>query len=321
VSPWVGAAFVLVLTGANLVGARASGATTAWLTAIPVTALVVVFFLAVGGGDAPRAAAWGRPDTAWPIAFGRAMVFVFFTYSGWNVAAYLAGEMKDPGRNLVRGLVGGTAFVTAVYLMVNVAVLWAVPPEQLAGSTTAAVQVAESRLGPTASRLVSVIVAVAILGSANVTLMAGARVYYAMALDGLAPRILARTSNAGVPAAALWIGGLWTAALTFFGRVEELYNWATLAILLLSSLAVVSLFVLRRRGVGAPAYLCTWYPVTPIVYLVASIGVAAASAVHAPRQALYGLLLVAAGFPVYAVARRTFGGTSVSVVAPPDPST
>jgi APA family basic amino acid/polyamine antiporter len=313
VSPWVGAAFVLALTGANLIGARASGRTTAWLTAIPVAALVVVFVLAVGSGDAPRAAAWGEQRAAWPIAFGRAMVFVFFTYSGWNVAAYLAGEMKDPGRNLARGLLGGAAFVTAVYLMVNVAVLWAVPPAELAGSTTAAVQVVEGRLGSTGSRLVSVIVAIAILGSANVTLMAGARVYYAMAQDGLAPRILGRTSSAGVPAAALWVGGLWTAALTFFGKVEELYGWATLAILLLSSLAVVSLFVLRRRGVGNPAYLCTWYPVTPIVYLVASIGVAAASAVHSPRQALYGILLVAAGFPAYAVAKRTFGGNAAAV--------
>jgi APA family basic amino acid/polyamine antiporter len=241
-------------------------------------------------------------------------VFVFFAYSGWNAAAYLAGEMREPGRNLARGLLGGAAAVTVVYLMVNVAVLWAVPPDELAGSTTAAVEVARRHLGAGGARLLSFVIAVAILGSANVTLMAGARVYYAMSLDGLAPRGLSRTSRAGVPAVALWVGGAWTAALTFLGSVEELYNGATLAILLLSSLAVASLFALRRRGVGSPAYRCTGYPVTPVVYLAASLGVAVASALHAPRQAFHGVLVVALGFPLYLVARRSFRRGSV---APP----
>ena len=303
---WLPPAVVLGLTWANSIGARVSGRTTAWLTAIPIAGFVALFWTVLGAGGGPATPLWGETSEPWPIAVGRAMVFVFFTYSGWNAAAYLAGEMREPGRNLARGLLGGTAVVTVVYLMVNVTVLWAVPPAELAGSTTAGVQVAEKVLGAAGARLLSVVIAAAILGSANVTLMAGARVYYAMSLDGLAPSALARTNASGVPAAALWVGGLWTAALTLFGKVDELYNWATLAILLLSSLTVVSLFVLRGRGVGSPAYRCTGYPVTPVLYLVASLGVACASALHAPRQALYGLLLVAAGFPLYALARRSF---------------
>jgi len=125
-----------------------------------------------------------------------------------------------------------------------------------------------------------------------------------MARDGLAPAFLGTANNAGVPAAALWVGGIWTALLATAGRVEVLLNWATLAILLLSSMAVVSLFVLRRRGQGEPAYRCPGYPLTPWIYLLASLAVAVASAVARPMESLYGILIVASGFPVYFLVRR-----------------
>jgi APA family basic amino acid/polyamine antiporter len=233
------------------------------------------------------------------------MIFVFFTYSGWNAAAYLAGEIRDPVRNLPWGLLWGTGFVALVYMLFNLVLLLTVPADQLAGSTTAGAQAARALLGPGAERSLALIIAIAVLGSANVTLMAGARVYYAMARDGLAPTSLGRVSEAGVPATALWVSGIWTALLATLGWVEALVNWATLAMLLLSSLAVASLFVLRRRQGAASGFRCPGYPLTPLLYLTASLGVAYASATYAPRQALYGLLLVLAGLPVYAVLRAS----------------
>jgi APA family basic amino acid/polyamine antiporter len=149
--------------------------------------------------------------------------------------------------------------------------------------------------------------------------MAGARIYYAMALDGLAPRALGQTSAGGVPGVAIWVGGVWTAFLALTGRIESLVNWATLAILLLSSLAVTSLFVARRRDLTSARvasrtngdrdsvenpYRCPGYPYTPAIYLIASLGVACASVVYDWRQALYGLLIVAAGGPLYVLVRR-----------------
>jgi basic amino acid/polyamine antiporter, APA family len=148
------------------------------------------------------------------------------------------------------------------------------------------------------------VIAVAILGSANVTLMAGARIYYAMACDNLAPSIFGRTNAAGVPAGALWISGIWTALLATLGGVEQLVYWATLAILLLSSMAVASLFVFRHRDETPPLFSCPGYPLTPLVYLLVSLGVAYASALHNWKQALYGILLVATGLPLYQIIRR-----------------
>ncbi len=297
--------FVVLMTWANTAGARVGGRTTVFLTAIPLLGLIGLFGAGLLTGRTaillPAAPGLSEP---WPKALGAAMIFVYFTYSGWNVAAYLAGEIRDPGRNLARGLLWGTAFVTAVYLTFNVVLILTVPADQLAGSTTAAAQAALALWGPGAERVLALIIAVAVLSAANVTLMAGARVYYAMAKDGLAPRALGRLNAAGVPRTALWFSGGWTALLATLGWVETLVNWATLAILLLSSMAVCALFVLRRRGGPVAAFRCPGYPWTPLLYLVASLAVACSSALYAPRQSLYGLLLVLTGLPVYALMPR-----------------
>jgi APA family basic amino acid/polyamine antiporter len=299
---------VILLTLANTAGAVAGGRTTVLFTAIPLAGLVGLFGVGLLLGSAEIH--WPEPVNSAQrtgiVAFGSAMLPVYFTYSGWNAAAYLAGEIKDPGRNLARGLLGGTALVTLLYLLINLVFLLVVPAEQLAGSTSAGADAARLLFGPRAEGLLSLFIAIAVLGSANVTLMAGARIYYAMARDGLAPAFLGRASKAGVPAAALWLGGIWTALLATAGRVEVLLNWATLAILLLSSLAVASLFVLRRRKVGSPSYRCPGYPVTPLIYLLASLGVACASALSTPLESLYGLLIVGSGVPAYFLVRRLF---------------
>ncbi len=306
---------ILALTVANAWGARTAGRATALFTALPVTGLVILFGIGLLSGTAATAegpaAAPQANVTAW--VWGAALVPVFFTYSGWNAAAYVAGEVRDPARNLARGLVLGTTLVTVFYVGMNAVLFATLPRAELAGSTTATADAARRLLGPGAERALAAMIAVAVLGSANVTLMAGARIYYAMARDGLAPRALARTSAAGVPAAAVWASGCWTALLCLTRRIEDLVNWATLAILLLSGLAVASLFVLRRRGIDESetqvrSYRCPGFPVTPIVYLVAALGVSMSSAMYDWRQAMYGVLLVAAGVPVFFVVRRMLSG-------------
>jgi len=306
---------VLALTWANAVGARWAGRTTTLLTALPLLALCMMFgyglFAGDGGGVAWPARPLAMPSSPWALALGAALVPVYFTYSGWNAAAYVAGEVRDPRRNLARALLVGTAAVTLLYLLVNV-VLLAVLGDDLAGSATPGADAARRLLGPAAERGLSLIIAVAILGSANVTLMAGARIYYAMGVDGLAPRALARAGRAGVPSVALWCGGAWAALLALFGAVQELVEWASLAIMLLSSLTAVALFVLRRRDPAGGSYRCPGYPLTPAVYLLTCLGVALSATLYDPGRSLKGVLLVAAGFPLYWLARRYLSGEPTS---------
>ena len=316
---------VLTLTAANVFGARISGRVTAWLTGLPVVALLALYgygLLAGGEGavpgtgpatpldplgalapveTTPQARPWG-----WG-ALATAMIPVYFTYTGWNAAAYLAGEIRDPGRNLTRALVAGTALVTALYLVINAILLCVVPPERMAGSTTAGGEAARLLLGEGGERLLSLVIAFAVAGTANVTLMGGSRIYFAMAEDGLAPAALRRINAQGVPGVALWCGGIWTALLTVLADVQALVNWTTLAILLLSSLTVASLFRLRRREGTSREFRCPGYPVTPWIYLLASLAVAVASSWQDPLQAARGLLLVGVGVPVYLVVRSRPG--------------
>jgi len=297
--------FVLLLTWANSGGARFAGKTTAWLTGLPVAGLLGLFAAGLIFGRAEIA--WpGRGEagtSSWPAALGIAMIPIFFSYTGWNVAAYVAGEIRDPGRNLARALVWGTGLVALLYIALNLVLLLSVPQSELIGSTTAGADAALRLLGPRAERLLALAIAVAVLGTANVTLMAGSRIYYAMALDGLAPKIMLRVNRHEAPSGALWIAGVWTAVLAAVDDVDILVSWSTLAILLLSSMTVVSLFVFRRREEPAP-FRCPGYPWVPLIYLLACLGVAVASFVESPTQSSIGLALVLAGLPVYAWLRR-----------------
>ena len=312
--PWggrlLGAGLILLLTAANAAGSRLAGKTTILLTALPLAGLAALFAVGWLTGSEPvqgPGAWWTPPAGAWLPALGAALVPIYFTYSGWNAAAYVAGEIRDPGRSLPRGLLFGTAAVIGLYVLVNLILVMAHPQGTLAGSTTAMGDTARRLLGPGAERLLSAVIALAILGSANVTLMAGARIYYAMAGDRLAPAPLARVNRAGVPGTALWASGIWTALLVLSGRFDMLVGWATLAILLLSSLTVAGLFALRRQGGAQPAYRCPGYPFTPAIDLVASLGVAVSSAFYDPPAALIGVLLVAAGVPAFYLLRRRAG--------------
>jgi APA family basic amino acid/polyamine antiporter len=303
----LGPALLLLLTVLNVTGAKVGGRTTTVLTSIPLAALVGAFVWGLATSGPDGSLSWpsqplAAPGDGWWVALGAAMVPVFFTYSGWNAAAYLAGELREPERTLPRALLWGTVCVTSLYLLVNLGLLGLLG-DGLQSTSTPGADALRRLLGTGAERLLSLIIALAILGSANVTLMAGARIYYAMAGDGLAPRALDHANRRGVPSTALWWSGLWSALLAAVAPAEMLYRWATLAILLLSSLTVVALFVLRRRDRDFDAFLCPGYPWTPLLYLVASLAVAVSSGFYDPWGALWGVLLVGSGFVVYAVWR------------------
>lgn len=300
----VAPAMILLLTAANASSVRTAGRTTVLLTALPVAVIVTGAVKGIVSSQAEGATSLGAtplPHVAW---FGAALVPIYFTYSGWNAAAYMAGEMRDARRDLGRALLVGTACVMAFYLVFNAALLASVSRESIAGSTGAATVAASRLAGPVGERLLALAVSLAVMGSANVTLMAGARIYYAMGADGLAPSAFARTNRSGVPGTALWISGAWTALLATMGGVGELVAWATLAILFLSSLAVASLFVLRRRDSESPGFDCPGYPLTPLVYIVVSLGVSVSSLLYDPRRAAVGVSVLAAGVPVYMIWRH-----------------
>ncbi|MFQ5719648.1 MAG: APC family permease [Acidobacteriota bacterium] len=308
----LGVTLLLALTAANAAGLRQAGRVTVWLTALALAGLVGLAVVGLLLADSPwmgRPRWWTPPVGSWPVAVGAALVPIYFTYSGWNAAAYVAGEIKDASRALPRGLGIGTAAVMSLYVGVNLLLVLVLPAGDLAGSTTAMEDATHVLLGTGAERVLAAVIALAILGSANVTLMAGARIYYAMGRDGIIPASMGRVNAAGVPGTSLWISGIWSALLVLWGRFHVLVGWATLAILLISSLTVVGLYVLRSRGDEPPAFRCPGYPLTPALYLTVSLGVALAGAVSEPVAALIGVAIVLAGIPMYYLLSRRSGQT------------
>jgi len=273
------------------------------LSVVTIAALVAL-------GLAAQPAVAGTTATAWPPAQDGgvllALVLVMFTYSGWNAAAYLAGEMRVPGRSLRAAVVGGTVVVTALYLGLNLLYLRTVPFGALEGSVAVADVAADAVFGGSGSAVVAVVVGLALGSGVSAMLLAGPRIYFAMARDGVLPIAFGRIdTRSGVPSFAVVAQALWAGVLVLTGAFEDLITYTAFAVVLFSAVAVAALFVLRRRpGWGYLAPVKVWgHPWTSTLFLLVSAAMLVQAVRFAPGPSLMGASLVCAGVPVYLLTR------------------
>jgi APA family basic amino acid/polyamine antiporter len=261
---------------------------------------------------------WGHPpppDAAAVPASGGvtvggwllALVPVMFGYSGWNAAAYVAEEIRDPGRRLPRALALGTAIVVVVYLAMNAVYLYAIPIAEMSDLRVRIVDVAATRLfadgAAGALNLLSLLITA---GTISAMVFAGPRVYYAMARDGLFVPAAARVHPTWrTPVVSIVAQGLWSALLVVSGTFNQLVNYTGFAVVLFAGVAVAALFVLRWREPDAPRPFRAWgYPVAPALFTVMSAAMVVNAIWREPGPALAGLIVIAAGVPIYLVLRR-----------------
>jgi APA family basic amino acid/polyamine antiporter len=267
-------AVLLVLTLFNVSKTAYSAAIQTWTTVVPIAVLAVVSVIALivaDGGGSARAA----PTIAdiGPTALVLAYLPIYFAYSGWNAVIYVAGEVKDPGRQVPGALIGGTLAITMLYLLICVALLSVFGISGLREVGEAGSAAAQAVGGEDAARLMVWMIALSILGTLNGTILTGARVAYAMAQDG------AFWSGAGklhprrqVPARALWIQAIWSCALVMSNGFDQIVNFVSVAMVLCGSLTVAAVFVLRHKRPNAPRpYRALGYPYLPALYLVSSL--------------------------------------------------
>jgi APA family basic amino acid/polyamine antiporter len=222
-----------------------------------------------------------------------------FSYSGWNAAAYIAEEVRNPERNVPIALALGTGIVIAIYLALNVLYLYALPVAGF-GGVKAGESAVRLLLGPVATNVVSALTVVIIIGSLSAMTLAGPRVYYAMARDGLffasAGRVHPRYHT---PAGAILAQAAWSIVLVLSGSFEQLLAYTGFAVVLFGGIAVSSLFIVRRRC-HEPATFRTWgYPVAPAMFVAASLLIVLNAVREDPRTCGAGLLVIAAGVPLY----------------------
>jgi APA family basic amino acid/polyamine antiporter len=253
------------------------------------------------------------------LAFGAAMVGSLFSSDAWNNVTFAAAEVRRPERNLPLALALGTGLVTLLYVLANVAYLNVLPLSaiQSAPQDRVATLAMERMFGGNGAYLMAGAILVSTFGCLNGLILAGARVYYAMARDGLFFQAAGHLSpRRHVPTWALLVQGIWTAFLTLTGSYGQLLDYVIFAALVFYVLTMVALFALRRKQPDLPRpYRALGYPVIPFVYMLSALAIAVILLVAKPEYSFAGLFLVLLGIPVYFVWRSRGGAQSVPDVA------
>lgn len=303
----LGISFIALLTGVNHIGLRLTGWVQTAITATPLllvlVASVAVFFVSPTGPVPAAVSTAGKSPWLglWP-----AIVPIFFAYAGWNVTTYIGGEIKDPGRNIPRSLILGTGLAVVAYLLVQWVFLNGMPAASMPNARFVPAEAVTRLFGGWAGHLLTVVIALAVMGSLNATVLAGARISYAMSGKGMAFGMLGTQSQRfGTPAAALWIQAGLSALLVLTGRFDQLVKYVVGVMLIFSIVTVASVLELRytRPELERP-YRVWGYPYTPIAFVLFCGAVLVFLWLNSPRELLWGVLITALGVPAYEWIRR-----------------
>jgi len=234
------------------------------------------------------------------------MIAVLWSYDGWYGFTPLAGEAKDPQRTIPRGLIGGTAVIMLLYVVMNLVYVRVLPVDRMAETGRIGEAAAAVLFGPWGARIISAAVVVSTFGCLSSTILYAARIYLPMAQDGLFFRSLATVHPRSlVPAACLLAQGGWAMAQTFSGTYEQLYTYVTFALFVFHAATGAAVMVLRRTRPDAPRPYRTWgYPWVPLVFIGWSLLFVGNTLVSRPIESGIGLLLIALGVPAYLGWRR-----------------
>lgn len=309
---------IIFLTWVNTRGLRTGAAVQNVFTIAKIGALIGLIALGLWLGRRPDAIAanftnfWPATGTAWDIIrlVGVAMVGALFSSDAWNNVTFTAGEIRNPQRNLPLSLALGVGVVSLLYLACNMVYLMALPLAgiQAAPEDRVATAVISMIMGPAATQVMAVAVMISTFGCVNGLVLAGARVNYAMAEDGLFFKSVRKVDPVHhTPYVSLWVQCLWACCLTLTGRYNDLLDYVIFAVLLFYILTIAGLFVLRRTrpGMNRP-YRAIGYPLLPAIYIVVATVIESLLLIYKPNYTWPGLILVLLGIPVYFMwTRRT----------------
>ena len=317
-----GLLLIAILTWVNVVGLRWGALlqnVSTW-TKFAAMAGFVFLGLAFGRGDWSHFSAHGASLTTGlhPArlisAMGVALIAVFWAYDGWVYITWVAGEVKEPRRNVPRAMVLGVIAVGAIYLAMNLIYLYALPLSEIAKHETIAHAAAAALFSPRAAVWLSLMIAVSCFSAAATCTLSGARVYLAMAQDGVFfKRMAVIHPKWRTPAFSLIGQGIWAAVLTVSGRYDQLYTYVIYGMVLSYTLTVIGMFLLRWKRPEIPRpYRCTGYPWLPAIYVLVGAAWTLNTIITRPGEAFWGTAIVLVGVPGYLYWKRTKRPSSVS---------
>jgi basic amino acid/polyamine antiporter, APA family len=301
------AAAIAMLCAINYIGLREGAGFQNFIAVIKIGSLVA---LAGFGLAAPAAVApdwWSVPeDIDWVGAIGVAMIGVLWCFDGFYQATFCGGEIRDPGRNLPRGMIIGLLLTLVLYLFANLVYLRALPVEELGRVNGVGEASAVALFGAHWAPLITLAVFISIFGCLASGVLTSSRIYLPMAQDGLFFRSLAKIHpKYRTPSACIVAQGFWSIVLAFSGSYEQLGTYVVFAVYVFHAATGAAVIVLRRTQPDRPRPYRTWgYPWTPVVFVLVALAFVVSTLLERPVESLWGALIVALGLPAYAWWRR-----------------
>jgi APA family basic amino acid/polyamine antiporter len=297
---------VIMISGLHCLGVRQGTVTQNILTTLKIGSLLGILVLGVAFGKGNTA--HFSPLFDWQkitnvSVFAAAFIPAIFAYSGWNAVIYIAGEVKDPEKNLPRALLWANLIVIALYLAVNVVYIYCVPVTEMKGALRVSEVATTALFGYQTSAWITAIITLSILGALNVVTMIGPRIYYAMAQDGVFFSRLSRIHPIfRTPTNAIILQAIWACCLIVTGTFGTLFTYVSIIITLFSALTVGSVIVLRwKRPELKRPYKLWGYPIVPILFILAHLWIVWGSLVEKPWESLIGVFIVSLGIPAYLI--------------------
>jgi APA family basic amino acid/polyamine antiporter len=238
-------------------------------------------------------------------SFYTAMLAAFWAYQGWVSVGFIGGEVKNPNRNIPKGIVMGVFVVILIYLLVNVTYLLLLSIPQLeqihaAGNQIAAVEAVRSFWGSGGVLFISLLILLTTLGCTNASILTGARPYYAMSREGLFFSGIGKLNKANVPGNSLLWQGIWASVLVLSGTFDQLTDMIIFAVFIFYGATTLGVFILRKKMRDTHRPYKVWgYPFVPAIFIIFCIGLFVNTIATRPREAAIGLVLILLGIPVY----------------------
>ena len=306
-SKLLGIAAILILATINYRGVSGGALVQKGFTFAKVLGLLII----IGGAFFFRGnpgAASGATLAEFSLShFGVALIACLLAYDGWVQVTFVAGEIRDPKRNILRALALGVGICIAIYMLTNLAYLHVMSIPEIAASDHVGASAAERVLGPAGGTLVAVIILLSIIGTINGCFLTSPRIYFAEARDGLFFAKFAEVHpRFSTPAFSIVAQAIWAVILLLSGTYETLLDYAMFALWISYALMVAGMMVLRRKQPTLERPYRMWgYPVTPLLFLLVAGGFLVNTLIEKPGPSLAGLALIATGVPVYLVWRKS----------------
>jgi len=303
---------ILFLTGVNYFGVIFGGLVQTVITYIKIASIIILSLLLLMWGHGSTANFYHGFSVPAPVAhnivslIGLALAGAFWAYDGWNNVTFVSGEIKNPQRNVPLALLYGTLIVMGVYVLINVAYLYVLPVEIMKGCQLVAASAAEKIFGSTGASIISVFVIISTFGALNGSILATARVQFAMARENMFFKSLGKIHpKFATPHVSLVVQGLWSAVLVLSGSFDTITDYVIFASWLFYMLGALGVIILRRKMPLEPrAYKAWGYPYTPIIFIIFSFLFLVNSVISDTSNAMMGMLLIAAGLPIYFLRRK-----------------